>query len=140
MKSRQYYNNTVENKIYYADLCVGDINECLKYLSEFIHNFDIDNIFYVSLNITLSNDYNIFRKFIPKNIENNVIMYAATDLSSLISICDRVNLERYTTEWSPVSCYNSYIIKPVIKEQKVFNITKNYIRELKIKRVLDEKI
>jgi len=137
MNNRQYYKDTESNKIYYVDICVGDINDCLNSLSSFINNFNIDNLLYVSIPESNTTDYDMFKKCIPKNVENNVFMYTGIDIKSMVAICDHNNLKRLQN-YIPWLVGKLPYHKNESKQQKVFNITKIYIRELKIKRVLNK--
>lgn len=131
MKSRQYYLDTNLNSIYHVDLCHGDYNDCLDSISKFIDNFSGNSMLYLSTNL---DKLDLINKVIPENIRNYFVIYADVgNIKNLIDFCDRFHTRKYQ-DWQIVGTkLNNRKIK-----QKVFNITKNYVRELKIKRVLNE--
>ena len=138
LKDRQYYHDTQIDKVYHIDLCVSDdddkITKCVK---EFVKNFKGDEILYIF--IYLNKEYNKYTKYVnslTEHIKNHICLWSwNSSLETAIKMVDEINTTRYKT--SP------WLIQSGLKvrekdEQVVFNITKKYLRQKKLNKILDE--
>lgn len=137
MKNRQYYKDTVTKKLFSTDFFIGDVNECLNFLSIFIEDFDENKFLYMSITNSETKDYELLAKFIPKNVEHNIFQYAVVkDIKEFIDISNHISYRMYDN-YQDLSAFTGYKSKKK-SVQKVFNITKEYVREQKLKRLLNE--
>lgn len=139
MKNREYYLNTETNNIYFIDICIGDFSECSKHIDEYFNDFDKNSMIFVFC--TEPN------KIIEKNRElteqkkNHIVLYSSLSLSnmdSLVGMIDHIQTSRIS--YNPIASSNPIdsLIKKEEKQQEkqvIYNITKRYIREKKLKRI-----
>ena len=142
LTDRQYYHDIEIDKVYHIDLCVSDEdNKVTKCIKEFVKNFKENEILYVFLDI--SKEYTKYIKYLDKldeHIKNHICLWSWNNihkdsLKSAIELVDNINTTRYkTTPW---------LIQSGLKsrekgEQVVFNITKKYLRQQKLNKILNE--
>lgn len=136
MISRQYYHNTENNKKYHVDICLGDTEECKKSIDDFVDKFNGEDILYVFINDNNAIEVsNYVDEFVSK-IKNFIALYSnIDDIHSAISVVDHNNTTRFNSHLWLIGQNK----KTKNSKQLVFNITKQYIREEKLKRILNVK-
>jgi len=135
LKDRQYYHDTEVDNIYHIDLCVSDeddrITNCVK---EFVKNFKGNEILYIFI---LNNSIIRYIDGLNEHIKSHICVWNWNNnsLESAIKLVDEINTARYKTA--------PWLIQSGLKvrekyEQVVFNITKKYLRQQKLNKILNE--
>lgn len=139
MRSKQYYRDTENNTVYCVSICVGNSDECIESVNLFVKEWDEKNMLILFINTdcditTLSSTI----ENINDNIKNHIMTYSyVSSIKEAISIVDHTQTIRYNYfPWVVQGGLNATSTPKVKQQQYVFNITKEYLREEKLKNIL----